>query len=236
MQRLFLITTIFISLLFSQTTPFKVGEKLTYTLQFNVIKMGRGYLSVEENDLTSGIPSYHVQFKAKTSKFADRIFRVRDKIDIWLNQEDLTSLKVIKQIKEGDYHRNYLTTFDYDNLIAITNNDTIAISGKVRDPYSLLFYLRTIPLEVGQVLDFTTFDRKKSTEFQIIVDGKETIKTPAGSYNCKVIRPFSEGKSLLKNSGDMIIWFSDDEQCIPVQIQIKLNFGSMLLQLKSINS
>lgn len=236
MQRLFLITTIFISLLFSETTPFKVGEKLTYTLQFNVIKMGRGYLSVEENDLTSGIPSYHVQFKAKTSKFADRIFRVRDKIDIWLNQEDLTSLKVIKQIKEGDYHRNYLTTFDYDNLIAITNNDTIAISGKVRDPYSLLFYLRTIPLEVGQVLDFTTFDRKKSTEFQIIVDGKETIKTPAGSYNCKVIRPFSEGKSLLKNSGDMIIWFSDDEQCIPVQIQIKLNFGSMLLQLKSINS
>ena len=47
MQRLFIIITIFISLLFSQTTPFKVGEKLTYTLQFNVIKMGRGYLSVE---------------------------------------------------------------------------------------------------------------------------------------------------------------------------------------------
>ena len=109
--------------------------------------------------LISGIPSYHVQFKAKTSKFADRIFRVRDKIDIWLNQEDLTTLKVIKQIKEGDYHRNYLTTIDYDNLIAITNNDTIAISGTVRDPYSLLFYLRTIPLEVGQILDFTTFDQ-----------------------------------------------------------------------------
>ena len=116
--------------------------------------------------LTSGIPSYHVQFKAKTSKFADRIFRVRDKIDIWLNQEDLTTLKVIKQIKEGDYHRNYLTTIDYNNLIAITNNDTIAINGKVRDPYSLLFYLRTIPLEVGQILDFTTFDSKKLLNFK----------------------------------------------------------------------
>jgi hypothetical protein len=197
--------------------------------------MGRGYLTVEENTEISGLPSHHVVFEAKTSKFADRIFKVRDKIDIWLNQNDLTTLKVIKQIREGDYRRNYLTTFDYTNSIAITNNDTIPIDGKVRDPYSLLFYLRTIPLEVGQVLKFTTFDRKKSTDFQVIVDGKETVDTPAGSYHCKIVRPFREGKSLLKNSGDMVFWFSDDEHCIPVQIQIKLNFGSMLLQLKSIS-
>lgn len=234
MQRILIIITLLVSLNYGQNIPFKVGEHLTYTLQFNIIKMGRGYLSVESIDTISGIPSYHVKFQANTRKFADRIFRVRDQIDIWLNETDLTTLKIIKEINEGKYHRDYYTSIDYNNSIAITNKDTIKIDGAVRDPYSLLYYFRTIPLEIGQVLDFTTFDNKKLTEFQVIVDDTETIETPAGRFSCIIIKPFRAGKTLLKNKGDMKIWFSDDELRLPVQIQIKLKYGSMLLQLKTV--
>jgi hypothetical protein len=197
--------------------------------------MGRGYLSVESIDTISGIESYRVKFRAKTSKFADKIFRVRDQIDIWLNKNDLTTLKINKQINEGKYHRKYYTSIDYNNLIAITNKDTINITGTVRDPYSLLYYFRTIPLKSGEILDFTTFDQNKLTDFRVIVDGKQTIETPAGKFSCIIIKPFREGKTLLKNEGDMKIWFSDDELRLPVQIQIKLKYGSMLLQLRTIN-
>lgn len=235
MQRILIILTLLISLNYSQNLPFKVGEHLTYTLRFNIIKMGRGYLSVESIDTIAGIPSYHVKFQANTSKFADIIFRVRDKIDIWLNKTDLTTLKIDKEINEGNYHKNYYTLIDYNNSIAITNKDTIKINGTIRDPYSLLYYFRTIPLNVGQILDFTTFDNKKLTDFQVIIDGKETVKTPAGKFPCIIVKPFREGKTLLKNEGDMKIWFSDDELHLPVQIQIKLKFGSMLLQLRTIN-
>ncbi len=197
--------------------------------------MGRGYLSVESIDDISGVQSYHVKFQAKTGKFADSIYRVRDQIDIWLNKNDLTTLRINKQINEGKYHRKYYTSIDYNNLIAITNKDTIKINGTVRDPYSLLYYFRTIPLKVGQILDFTTFDQNKLTDFQVIVDGKQTIETPAGKFSCLVVKPFREGKSLLKNEGDMKIWFSDDELRLPVKIQIKIKYGSMLLQLRTIN-
>jgi len=235
MQRILIIIPLLVSLNFGQNIPFKVGEHLTYTLQFNVIKMGRGYLSVEANDTISSIPSYHVKFQAKTSKFADNIYRVRDYIDIWLNASDLTTIKLVKQLNEGNYHKKYDTSIDYNKSIAIVNTDTLKITGAVRDPYSLLYYFRTIPLEVGQILNFTTLDNKKLTEFQVIIDGKETVKTPAGTFPCIIIKPFREGKTLLKNDGDMKIWFSDDELRLPVQIQIKLKFGSMLLQLKTIN-
>ncbi|MCK4903499.1 MAG: DUF3108 domain-containing protein, partial [Candidatus Marinimicrobia bacterium] len=136
---------------------------------------------------------------------------------------------------EGNYHKNYYTLIDYNNSIVITNKDTININGAVRDPYSLLYYFRTIPLEVGQILDFTTFDNKKLTGFQVIVDDKQTLETPAGKFPCVIVKPFREGKTLLKNEGDMKIWFSDDELRLPVQIQIKLKYGSMLLQLRTIN-
>jgi hypothetical protein len=235
MQHILVILTLLISLNYSQKIPFKVGERLTYTLQFNIIKMGRGYLSVESIDNISGVQSYHIKFQANTHKFADRIFRVRDKIDIWLNKTDLATLKINKEINEGNYHKNYYTLIDYNNSIVITNKDTININGAVRDPYSLLYYFRTIPLEVGQILDFTTFDNKKLTGFQVIVDDKQTLETPAGKFPCVIVKPFREGKTLLKNEGDMKIWFSDDELRLPVQIQIKLKYGSMLLQLRTIN-
>ena len=235
MQRILIIITLLVSLNYGQNIPFRDGERLTYTLQFNVIKMGRGYLSVEANDTISGVQSYHVKFQAKTSKFADKIYKVRDKIDIWLNQSDLTMIKLVKEINEGNYHKNYTTSIDYNNSIAIVNNDTLKITGAVRDPYSLLYYFRTIPLEIGQILDFTTLDNKKLTDFQVIIDSKETVKTPAGTFRCIIIKPFRKGKTLLKNDGDMKIWFSDDELRLPVQIQIKLKFGSMLLQLRTIN-
>ena len=235
MQRTLLMLTILTSLTFSQNIPFKVGEKLSYTLQFNVVKMGRGYLTVESIEDIAGVESFHVQFEAKTRKFADRIFRVRDKIDIWLNKSDLTTLKINKQINEGGYHKNYYTYVDYANSLAIINQDTINVENDVRDPYSLLYYLRTIPLKVGQVLEFTTLDNKKISDFQIIVEGKETINTPAGKFSCIIMQPFREGEALLKNEGDMTIWFSDDELRLPIQIKIKLKFGSMLLQLRDIN-
>lgn len=234
MQRILIVLALLVSLNYSHNIPFDVGERLTYTLQFNIIKMGRGYLSVESIDTISDVQSYHVKFEAKTIKFADKLFRVRDQIDIWLNKTDLTTLKIIKDINEGSFHRKYNTIIDYNKSIAITNGDTIQITDAVRDPYSLLYYFRTIPLEIGQVLDFTTFDNKKLTGFQVIVAGKETVKTPAGKFSCIIVKPFREGKTLLKNKGDMKIWFSDDELRLPVQIQIKLKYGSMLLQLKTV--
>ena len=235
MKRILIIIALLVSLNYGQHIPFKVGEHLTYTLQFNIIKMGHGYLSVEAKDTISSIPSYHVKFQAKTSKFADNIYRVRDYIDIWLNTSELKTIKLVKQLNEGNYHKKYNTSIDYNNSIAIINNDTLKIAGAVRDPYSLLYYFRTIPLEIGQILDFTALDNKKLTDFQVIIDGKETVKTPAGTFPCIIIKPFREGKTLLKNDGDMKIWLSDDELRLPVQIQIKLKFGSMLLQLKTIN-
>jgi hypothetical protein len=61
------------------------------------------------------------------------------------------------------------------------------------------------------------------------------VKSPLGTFSCKVIRPFSDGKNLFKNAGDMQIWISDDKKRLPVKIQIKMKFGSMMLLLKKVS-
>ena len=140
-----------------------------------------------------------------------------------------------KKIRQGNYKKDSHTIIDYDQSIAITNGDTVIIDQFLHDSYSLFYYLRTIPLIIGETIDFTAFDGKKITPFQVITKTKETIYTMAGTFPCLVVKPFREGTTLLKNKGDMMIWFSDDKNRLPIQIRIKLKYGSMLLKLNDIN-
>ena len=151
-----------------------------------------------------------------------------------MDETDLFTHQLKKNIREGNYHKKVLTTIHYDASLAIINSDTVVITELVRDPYSLFYYLRTLPLNVGQLMEFTSFENKKSIFFKLAVTGRETVKTRAGNFNCLVVRPFRQGKTLFKNEGDMQVWFSDDERRLPIQIQIKMKFGSMHLKLKEI--
>ncbi len=210
-----------------------VGEELHYTARFNIIPAGKATLNIIGVEEVNGVPAYHVQFNAKTGRLADRIYKIRDQIDTWLDLNNLITHRQVKSIREGNYRKQLTSNIFYTDGIAITNNDTIEISRHVRDPYSLFYYLRTLPLRLGDTFEFTAFDRNKLTDFQLKVAKKETVLVPAGTFTCLVIKPYREGQTLFKNQGDMKIWFSDDAKKIPVQIQIKLKFGSMLLQLKS---
>ena len=225
---------ILISILNGQNLPFQLGEKLVYSAKFNIIPSGQASLEVLGHESINGVGTYHARFKASTNPTLDRLYKLRDQIDIWLDETDLFTHQLKKNLREGNYHKKIHTIIYYDASLAIINSDTVEITEPVRDPYSLFYYLRSIPLNVGQLLEFTSFENKKTTPFKLAVTGKETVKTRAGTFSCLVVKPFQQGKALFKNEGDMQIWFSDDEKRLPIQIHIKLKFGSMHLKLKEI--
>ena len=64
---------------------------------------------------------------------------------------------------------------------------------------------------------------------------KEKVNTPFGDYNSIVVSPKSNNnESVIKNNGDMKVWFTDDNDRYPVKIEIKLNHGSIILLLDNI--
>ena len=122
------------------------------------------------------------------------------------------------------------TCFAFEFILSV-----VAINSLLYDPYSLFYYFRTLDLVSGKTIDLTVFDNKSLTEFQMIIASKERISVPAGAFDCMVVRPFREGKMLLKNEGDMTIWFSNDVHKIPVQIVLKIKYGTMVMKLKTFN-
>ena len=215
--------------------PFQIGERLTYNVSFTGITAGQASLEVVNDTVVNNYHQLHIRFNARTTFPVSSIYTINDQVDTWLDSKYLYTKKLTKKIREGNYKNNSHTIIDYDQSIAITNGDTVIIDQFLRDSYSLFYFLRTIPLIIGETIDFTAFDGKKITPFQVITKTKETINTMAGTFPCLVVKPFREGTTLLKNKGDMMIWFSDDKIRLPIQIRIKLKYGSMLLKLKDIN-
>jgi len=215
--------------------PFQIGERLTYNVSFTGITAGQASLEVVNDTVVNNYHQLHIRFNARTTFPVSSIYNINDQVDTWLDSKYLYTKKLTKNIREGNYKNDSYTIIDYDQSIAITNGDTVIIDQFLRDSYSLFYFLRTIPLIIGETIDFTAFDGKKITPFQVITKTKETINTMAGTFPCLVVKPFREGTTLLKNKGDMMIWFSDDKIRLPIQIRIKLKYGSMLLKLKDIN-
>ena len=227
--------SIFTILIGQSAWPFQIGERLTYDVSFTGITAGQASLEVVNDTVLNNNHQLHIRFNARTTFPVSSIYTINDQVDTWLDSKYLYTKKLTKNIREGNYKNDSYTIIDYDQSIAITNGDTVIIDQFLRDPYSLFYFLRTIPLIIDETIDFTAFDGKKITPFQVITKTKETINTMAGTFPCLVVKPFREGTTLLKNKGDMMIWFSDDKNRLPIQIRIKLKYGSMLLKLKDIN-
>ncbi len=216
--------------------PFSINEKLEFSVNFNSINVGKAELNVNSLELINNKQTYLVSFLANTEGLADRLFKIRDSIKLWIDEKEFYTHKVNKIINEGLYKKKTKITFNYDDSIAVINdNEKIKLPFRSWDPFSMFYYLRTIQLMNENILAFDYFNGKKKINYKLIVSGKEEIKSKIGSFNCYIVKPFHQGKSLLKNEGDMKIWISDSEKRLPIKIQIKMKFGSMKLDLISVN-
>ena len=64
---------------------------------------------------------------------------------------------------------------------------------------------------------------------------QEMIKTSFGKFNAIVVSPVSNNdSSIIRNNGDMKIWFTNDENRYPIKIELKINYGRLVLLLNDI--
>ena len=80
-------------------TPFKVGESLKYSADFNLIRVGQAELNVIGLEKMNDLETYHVTFSANTSGLADQLFKIRDQIDIWMDKKRFFYPSINKKYK-----------------------------------------------------------------------------------------------------------------------------------------
>lgn len=218
---------------------FPHGQTLHYQGDYRYWNAGIATLHVERLGSQE-----HVTGTADSTGVVALLFRVQDRFNSYFDANTLCSYKLMKHTEEGSHRRETVITYDYAHGKAIleeknlkdgqqkrTEND---IPSCVTDVVSGILYVASLPLVQGATYTFPLNDGGKTVTVQAHVEGKEEVKTPAGTFHTVRIGP--EGDSgILKNHGRIWIWYTDDAQHIPVQIRAKLFWGSLTVYLTSIS-
>lgn len=211
--------------------PNFVGEELKYSAGFRLFPAGNAILSLTLDSL-NGKPAFLLATSVKTNSFLDAFYTVRDETLSWLNIMDFSLLKAVKSIHEGKYHRNHSIHTIGDSLL-IWNKKYFTITKPVYDPIAFIYFLRSQELSLEDSFHFLSAGEKKVREVWVKITGIEKIKVPAGNFDCLKVEPFSpDGKPLLKNNGELRVWLSNDDNKLPVKIEMKTNIGTMVMKLK----
>ena len=68
--------------------PFNINEKLEFSVNFNSIPVGKAELNVNSLELINNKQTYLVSFIANTEGLADRLFKIRDSIQLWIDEKE----------------------------------------------------------------------------------------------------------------------------------------------------
>jgi len=209
--------------------PFQVGERLTYDAKINAISAGKASLSVEGLETVRGVGTFHAIFDVRGrvlfKKFANHY-------ESWFDTTSLVTLRHLQ--KTDDVDKKY--EFFPAQKMYVKNNDGIenpSVSMPL-DEASFLFYLRTIPLEVGKTLTVDRYYHAAKNPIEISVVRRERIKVPAGEFDAFVLKPVIKSNGLFSVKSDAEVWVANDAAHTILKLRSRLPLGTLYLELRTI--
>lgn len=225
-------------------TPWMKGEKLTFSLGWGPITAGEATLEVKS------LPGGKTEFLsfAQGNSAVSRIYPVFDTVYTRVRNKGLMTEVFRKNLHEGTFHNTSVIRFDRkgekawlsDTVFTDTKTrkvkrsaDTaVTIQGVEHSIMSAFYYVRTMPLTVGDTSRFSAVSGKKRYELKVLVHGKEQLKTAIGTVNTVKIEPVLDGDGIFNSKGRIFIWLTEDERRIPVLMECEIALGSIKAKLK----
>lgn len=212
--------------------PAFVGERLRYAMTILGLGAGEVVLSAQPDEL-EGKPTYRLDMTVTTNEAVSKVFLVRDRLSSWIDPDTLTSLCFHKHTIEGGREREETIVFDLPRLMARRGDKVIPITPPVFDSLSSVYFLRTLALDGQDEVDLSVVS-KDVFRLRIEVQGRETVTTPAGAFRAIRVEPKSPGDNLIGKGKNLVLWLTDDERRMPVQIKSRLAIGMLVGKLKAV--
>jgi hypothetical protein len=221
---------------FAARAPFGPGEHLVYKVKVGVFGVGEGYLSVVGVEDEDGEPAYHVAMEIDGGLGPAK---VHDVYQTWFDVSTLQSRRFIQDIDDPGYESyRFYEFFPGRMRWERQDNDESGDLGSALplDDIAFIYYVRTLPLEVGKSYTLTRYFKKDGNPVVVRVLRREQRETEGVVYNTIVVAPEIRTRGMFSKGGKAEIHFTDDERRIPVYVKSDIpNFpGSLTLHLRSI--
>jgi hypothetical protein len=213
-------------------------QTLHYDAEWRLWKAGTATLRIEPTgDLE------HVIATAEASGAVAVLYRVEDRIESYFDHRTNCSDRILKHSEEGFHKRQTTLLFDPAHGKSVLDERNLR-SGEtqhretdspacVTDVLSGIFYVGSQRLDPGIVHVFPVNDGGKTVDVTSFVEGREVVKTDAGTFRTVRVAVYSNAAAL-KGRGKVWIWYTDDDAHLPVQMRSRLFWGTMTLRLTRI--
>ncbi len=209
--------------------PFKIGEKLTYTVKLFLFSVGEQILEVKEITQINGQLTYHLCSRVKTSGWADLLFSYNHRLESFVDVDTLYPYQVRSYVQEGDSPpKDVIVQIDQKKGVASIENRATEkkwerkLSTTTLDITSLIYWLRNQELKVGQIFSFLLLEDTSLRPIKIEVVKKEKVGNHL-AFLCSEV-----------GSGKIKIWFSADKNRLPLRIETDITVGTLTSKLVKI--
>jgi hypothetical protein len=216
---------------------FGPGEYLRFSVGYGFLTAGQATLEVQDTNSHNDHLCYRIYSETKSNSFFDGFYKVRDTVISQIDVDGIFSRYFRKAINEGSFHSVREIEFQPDLGQAISRKDTdeidtVDIGSFAQDVLSAMYYVRTQPLKIGEVIKVNSVDRNKAHELSVRVLKKETVEVPAGQFDCIVVEPLLTEAGIFKQEGEIKVWLTDDRLKMPVLMKSKVLVGSIHAELE----
>lgn len=218
---------------------FPDGQTLVYAAEWRIWSAGTATLRID-----SAGPQQHVSATADSIGVVALLYRVHDHFDSWFDTPGFCSQRITKHTEEGLRRRDTAIRFDYPRRKAVLEETNLRdgqtkhaeedIPGCATDVLSGLYYVPSLPLQLGVTYRFPLNDGGRTVEVSATAEAREQVKTDAGVFSTVRVRVDAKPTEPKKEGGQVWLWCTDDAQRLPVQMRSRLFWGTMTLKLQRV--
>ena len=163
--------------------------------------------------------------------------RVDDKFESWMDLDGYFSRRFKQDQREVTFRRNRTYEFYPESRTyrRLDNNEVGRIpTDRPLDDVSFLYFVRTLPLRVGDTYTIPRYFKADGNPVVIRVLRKETVSVPAGEFETIVVQPIIKTDGLFGEGGQAEVYFTDDARRSLVRMTSRVPIiGSLSLHLRS---
>lgn len=214
---------------------FPQKQTLTYSVDWRVFPAGISVLHFEAVGDRERLTA-----NADTIGAINLLFHVGDRFQSTFDRQKGCTYEFDKQTVEGRRQVNSTLRLDYGQGKSILDEKNqvtgqgkhleAAVQGCLSDLLTGVFYASSQPMAVGKSFVIPVVDAQRTVPVTMRVEGREEIKTTLGTFKTLRVQPTADA-GVVKNRGNIWVWYTDDDRHLPVQMRARLFWGTITFRL-----
>lgn len=220
---------------------FQAGEVLRYEIRYGLARGAAAQFEVRDTTLV-GESAYRLEVVGWTVGLLDALYPVYDVYRSYVlkrNDLPLIAIRDVREQKYIDYKEDYFDRRTRNDSLVLTreNGERHVLPLETFDMVSAAYFVRNqlshMDLKEGYEIDIPTFFNGEYYPMKVQYKGIEVVKTKFGRLKCYRFVPLVKVGDLFTTQDAISVWFTADENHIPVRVRFKLFLGSLYCDITS---